>query len=149
MEPYWLNQDIADVQAVNTFEELADLALRIIRRMPQPVAQVCGPITSGGLGSVEKNLERFQKTIDLLRDRGESIFNQMLFEQPMFRIKATPYYQGGDQLLHKFYLPIFESGLVKILYFMSDWQSSYGAKWEHEQALRLGIKIRYLSSGGD
>lgn len=67
-----------------TFADLAAIALTILPRLPKPVGQVCGPISTGGLGSIEANLVRF-------------------------------------------------------------WESSYGSRWEHAQAQRLGISLERLS----
>lgn len=63
----------------------------------------------------------------------------------MHRIMETPYYKGGDHLLKTFYFPLFESKSIEIVYFMNTWQTSYGAKWEHDQALALKMEIVYLS----
>ena len=144
IDEYWTFDDGDDLESAKNYEKLFDIALRVIKRMPQPVCQVCGPVTTGGLGSMDKNMEEIEKMIRILRSRGISVFNNMVFEEAMQRIKKTPYYRGGNHLLNAFYLPLFESGLVKVLCFLPGWTSSEGAKWEHEQALRLGIKIVYL-----
>lgn len=44
-------------------------------------------------------------------------------------------------LLEYFYKPIFESGLIKRLIFLPNWETSYGCKWEMDLALKLGIQI--------
>lgn len=137
-------EDAAALESAVSFEELRDVALRVIARMPQPVSGVCGPITTGGAGSMEKNLERFEEAIRRLQESGQRVFNQLPFEAPMQRIKSYPYYKSGNHLLETFYLPIFESGLIRQLYFLPGWESSFGATWEHGQAVRLGIKIVYL-----
>ena len=124
MNEYWKIEDKDELQKAVTYEELAQIALRILGRMPQPIAQVCGPISTGGLGSIEENMKVFQETIQGLVDKGVTVFNQMPFEEPMFRIVRPPYNKGQPQLLELFYLPIFESGFVNILYFMSQWDTS-------------------------
>lgn len=132
------------LEKATTFEELAEIALKTLEAMPQPIGMVSGPISTGGLGSKEENIEVFQKVINWLQDAGISIFDQMPFEKHMWRIIQTPYYKKENQLLEKFYLPIFESGFVKMMYFIPGWQSSVGAKWEHERVIRLGIEIILL-----
>ncbi len=141
---YWTPFDIFDLRNAETFEALFGIAQSVLFRMPQPIAMVCGPITSGGLGSKEENLKVFKKTIKDLSDKGIIVFSQMPFEEPIWKIQKTPYYKGGCHTLEGFYLPVFESGLVKNLYFMHGWESSLGATWEHIQAKRLGIGIIYL-----
>jgi hypothetical protein len=49
-----------------------------------------------------------------------------------------------NDILNDFYLPIFKSGVISAFYFMPNWQTSFGAKWEHEEAKKLGIEIVYL-----
>ena len=130
------------------FGELFYIALEIIKRMPGPIGMVSGPITSGGEGSVEKNLAIFSRTIKLLSLQGKNIFDQLPFENSMHRIMETSYYnqiqKGNDHLLETFYLPLFKSKLITAIYFMNTWQTSYGAKWEHDQALELKMEIVYL-----
>ncbi len=148
LPPYWTPFNIFDLRNAETFNTLFDIAHQVLLRMPQPVAMVCGPITSGGLGSREKNLEVFRKTIKSLSDNGIIVFSQMPFEEPMWRIQkkieATLYYKEGGSILESFYLPIFESGLVKKFYFIPGWETSMGATWEHSQAKIMGIEIMYL-----
>ncbi len=143
MRNYVTQQNLEEIDEASTFEELNDIAFRVLRRMPQPVGMVCGPITTGG-GTVEENLAALAKGIDERIQKGKDIFIQLFFEAAMHRIKETSYYRDGNHLLETFYLPLFEAGLIKTLYFLPTWQSSEGASWEHAQALRLGMKIIYL-----
>jgi hypothetical protein len=142
---YWNDEDLLALEQADTMPQMLQIALGVLKRMPQPVAQVCGPISTGGRGSILENLVAFNETIVFLQAEGESVFDQMPFEAPMQRVKTTlPKGQYALTLLDDFYLPIFETGLIKKMYFMPDWESSHGAKWEHEQAKRLGIEIKYL-----
>ena len=144
LEKYWKRKDKADLLKAKTFVRLQKIAMRVIRRMPQPVGEVCGPITSGGYGDKNKNIRAFKAAIKKLIVQGNNIFNQMPFEDSMERILRTPVFKGGDQLLAEFYLPIFKSGLIKTLYFMDNWKTSFGARYEHRQAKKLHIPIFYL-----
>ena len=132
--------DLAQIKEAQTFFEMAQIAIGVLEKMTGAVAQVCGPISTGGLGSVEANLQKFDETIVKLKNKGVNIFDQMPFEWPMQKLKEKPDFKPDDLLL-EFYLPIFESGYIKMMYFMNDWQSSYGARWERAQAKRLGIEI--------
>ena len=144
MDTHYLAKDIEAIDKAVTFEELCQIALVILSRLGSGVGMVCGPISTGGTGSKEKNIEIFAKHIEMLRIQGCKIFSQLPFEKVMWRIMKTPYYNNGYQLLDKFYLPIFESGLVETLYFIPGWKGSLGTTWEHEQAKRLGLQIIYL-----
>ncbi|MDO8516430.1 MAG: hypothetical protein Q7S28_04210 [bacterium] len=137
----------AILRRAETFEELRDIAFGSIRRMDMPfgVGMVCGPISTGGLNSIKANLAKFKATIDNLSVAGIPLFSQLPYETAMHRIMQTPYYRKEERhLLDAFYLPIFESRLVRTHYFMPDWATSIGATWEHDQAVRLGIHRVYL-----
>jgi len=129
----------------HNFESLLGIALAVLDAMPRNVTMVCGPITSGGLGSVGKNLEHFARVIAALDARGENVFTQLPFEAPMKRVKDTDgYYMGDNHLLEAFYLPLFRSGYVIRLSFIWGWASSYGTRWEHDRGTELGLDLRYL-----
>jgi len=142
---YWIDRDFEAVKTAATYTDLFAVAEQILHRMPRPRAQVCGPITTGGAGSVEANLRRFDRAVTLLEKEGVGVFDQVPFEATMQRLKTL--LEGEKysmKLLEDFYLPIFEKHLVDRLYFLPDWQSSTGARWEHQQASRLGLEIMYL-----
>ncbi|MCL5017470.1 MAG: DUF4406 domain-containing protein [Patescibacteria group bacterium] len=141
---YWTPFDIFDLRRARSFESLFKVAHSVLLRMPQPVSMVCGPITSGGRGGRVENIKIFKKTIDELSAKNIEVFSQMPFERPIWKIQRISYCEGGYNVLDSFYLPIFESGLIKAFYFIRGWESSFGAKWEHGQAKRLKIKIVYL-----
>lgn len=144
-QSYWTEQDNEEVKIATDFKSLFVIANRILHRMPEPIVQVCGPIGTGGLGSVDANLNAFNIVIHELQSQGLNVFDQMPFEWPMqaikFNLDASIY---PEAILTDFYLPLFESGLITALYFMKGWESSKGANWEHAKALELGIKIIYL-----
>ncbi len=147
---YWDKTSLRAAFSSISYGEMKEVALDILRSMPQPISQVCGPISTGGYGSIERNIEAFSKTILKLTSNGEVVFNQMPFEVPMQDLKGRgnlPETQAQVLLLHGFYAPVFESGLVKKLHFIQGWESSFGANWEHQQAKRLGIEISYLKKG--
>ncbi len=136
-----------------TYGEVAEIALGQMNRISLAIGKgldmVCGPISSGGLGSIEKNIERFNEAIDTLLTNGYSVFSQMPYEDKIWSIRdmAEEDIKNGayDQnLLEDFYGPVFRSGLVKRKHFIPDWQSSIGACWEHNLATETGTDISYL-----
>lgn len=142
---YWAEEDFISLQEAQTIQEVFEVAQNIISRMPDGLAQVCGPITSGGKGSVEENLKELDKTIDRLQEQGVHIFDQMPFEQPFrkiaYRKTSTEHH---DDVLNHFYEPIFKLGKIKTFYFLQGWESSKGANWEYQKAKELGIEIKFL-----
>ena len=141
LETYWTEEDCADVEKATEFGELSVVACRIAARMPPPVGIVCGPITSGGLGSTEANLAHFWCAIEYLRCRRLVVFNQLPFENALFEIKHSKRGDSGAQLLNEFYLPLFRTRLIHVMYFMPGWQGSVGASWERERGRELRIAI--------
>ncbi|MBI2633598.1 MAG: DUF4406 domain-containing protein [Parcubacteria group bacterium] len=141
---YITKYDEMALRQAETFEDLAKIAIRLLMKMPQPIGIVSGPISTGGAGSKESNLEAMENTIQHLSHAGMKIFSQMPFEDHMARIMKTPYYKGGNHLLETFYGAIFASGYISIIYFMPTWRTSVGSTWEHDLAVRLGIDIVYL-----
>ncbi|MFH1145503.1 MAG: hypothetical protein V1707_00880 [bacterium] len=143
MKIYLLPLEQFEIETANTFPELAQIALIVMVRQPQPLGILSGPLTTGGLGQ-EKNFKAFKWYLEHLAKQGIELFNQMPFEPAMARICNSPYFKDGQQLLNEFYLPLFESGLFTAMYFIPGYKTSNGASWEHEQAKRLGIDRIYL-----
>lgn len=145
MDKYWTKKEMDGLQKAATYKDLNKVAMNVLQRIPRPTTQVCGPISTGGAGSIERNMQRMEKAIAHLSDRGHNVFNQLPFQQSMIRIIEREKNRGYSMaLLTDFYQPIFESNLIHSLHFLPDWQSSKGATWEHHQAERLGIIIIYL-----
>jgi len=142
---YWDIGNCLAVDKAKIYSDLSIVAIDIAKRMPRPLMQICGPISTGGKGSIEANIIGFDKAIMFFIAKGFNIFDQIPFEEPMHRIRASKNISGYDQaLLDEFYVPLFESGLIKKFIFLPDWESSKGSKWEQKQAERLGIEIIYL-----
>jgi len=150
---YWTDKNYADINVAPNYSDLVDVAFEIIARMPKPLVWVCGPISNGGMGSINSNTQVFQNTIDILNKKGKNAFNQLAFGVPLNRIYKGTLKKGiykrygmGEKtaMLEGFYTPIFESGNINTLFFIPDWHSSPGAKWEHAQAKRIGLHVKYL-----
>ncbi|KKU70418.1 MAG: hypothetical protein UX94_C0006G0013 [Parcubacteria group bacterium GW2011_GWA2_47_21] len=144
--PYWQPEEIRAINESERLEEAVQISLKIIRRIPDPVAMVSGPLTTGGLGSFEANLRLFGFVILKLSAEGHYIFSQLPAEDLMVKVWRKwlePCY--CMPILEDFYRSIFESGLVKRVHFIPGWQRSFGARWEKEECHRLGIETNFLS----
>ena len=142
---YWTEEDRRDLEMAKNYRDFSNIALRVLGRMPEPRGELSGPITTGGVGTVEGNLTRFGEVIQRLQKDGIHIFDVMPFEMPIQEMRKKLNHIGYDTvLLNEFYLPLFESGLFRTVYFLPDWETSVGSRWEHEQAKRLGLAIVYL-----
>lgn len=144
---HWRKEYLDAVKNARSYEEMGEIAIEHLREMPQPISQVCGPISTGGHNDVGQNLEVFDATIRKLMLNGENVFNQMPFEWPMQKLRMkSPLSKDetNNALLNRFYLPVFNSGLISRLYFIHGWEDSHGSKWEHGKANELGLGIEYL-----
>jgi len=65
---------------------LVDDALSEISKLRRPVIQFCGPISTGGFGSVAENLECLHSVIQASTNKGMSVFNQVSYEKRLDRI---------------------------------------------------------------
>lgn len=142
---HWTDKDFADLKTAETISDVFRVALNVISRMPNKVGQVCGPVTSGGKGSVEENLLFLNNTIADLQEKGLDIFDQMPYEETFHRIvNSEKYNQKYGNILSDFYEPLFMLGKIDTFYFVPGWESSNGANWEYKKAKELGFGIKIL-----
>ena len=142
---HWDEEDKARLLEVQSYEELAELALRILSRMEdpeRPTIQVCGPMTTGGRGSFRANMDFFRFAIDRARAAGHNVFDQVVFQEAVVRLSGYAEDRPYDtRILDDFYHPVFKSGLVHVTLFLPKWKTSRGATWERELVTSLGIKV--------
>ena len=87
----------------------------------------------------------FNNTITQLQNNGLVVFDQMPFEIPMQILKNKFSKEKIlKEMLNDFYIPIIESKMASTYYFIPNWESSSGSKWEHKKAKEFGIEIVYL-----
>ncbi len=146
MKQYVLRPEILKMKKAKHFRELAPIAIQIASRLTRPVTQVCGPVSTGGRGSIEKNMKALKDAILFVGNQGFSVFDQTIFEKHLWRISGLPALKNASEylLLDSFYRPIFLSKKLQYLHFIPGWQGSVGAVWEHSLGKSLGIKIVYL-----
>lgn len=151
---YWTPQHIAalgkPVRQHEILPHLRGIALEVIRRMPPRIHFVCGPISTGGVGSVSGNMAVFKGVIEhLSRTEHLNLFSQMPFEEGLFayhrqwqRDRPGTY---PEPILTEFYDELFATGRFERFHFIHGYRSSHGARWEHEQCRPRRIGKRYLS----
>jgi hypothetical protein len=127
------------------FDSLADVAERHLRQdLGSQTRIVSGPISTGGLNHVKKNLARLKWTTDTLALR-YTMFDHIPFEDKIVELVREWRMRGGKgycyDILDIFYSRIFETGYIVRAYFLPDWNSSTGSKWERQICRQLGIAI--------
>lgn len=147
---HWDETDKADLLKAESFTDLAVIALRVIPRFGGKVVFVSGPITTGGCGNIQENLEVIARTIEKLKEK-QQVFSIMPFEQKMGpMVKDWNKNNPGkycNPLLNKFYDRIFEPEIVCITYFIHGYESSHGSMWEYERCVSKGIRFSFLCKG--
>lgn len=143
-------KEIESIHKSASFNELTKVALEVILRLPQPLGQISGPISTGGKGNSEENLKEFRDLMVYLKERNFDVFDQIPFERTIRKLKDIWHREMNDNnycmpILEEFYRPIITSGYIKHFFFLPDWRTSYGARWEHEECLKHGLKVIYLS----
>lgn len=140
---YWTDKNYEDLSKARNFSDCLKIAYDVIDSIDGQVGIVSGPISTGGSGSIEKNLAEFSRYIEILDTRGEKIFNQLVFEDK-FQELAEGCNEYFMPILEDFFLPIFKSSKISKIWFMPGWQTSTGAKWEFEMAEKLGIERCFI-----
>ncbi len=149
--PYWRQHGFSSLRDAKNFRELGEVALRVLSCFPEyargGIVQVCGPISTGGFGSREKNLAVFGDAVRLLREEGRQVFDQTPLEDEVVRLwelwKSNPQNTGYCwAILEDIYTPIFQSGMVGTLFFLPGWEGSTGSRWEREHASLHGLDIQ-------
>lgn len=143
MKHYWESY-IDKINQLQSFADMVALATEVLDSLPGDIAMVSGPISTGGLGSREANLKNLDETVQRLLQEGHTIFDQTPLDGKMNDFVSHIINGYPMPILEEFYLPIFQSGKIKKLFFIKGYESSFGASWEHDRGNELGIKIIYL-----
>ena len=143
---HWTKEELSALKEASTFEDLVPIGVNVLLRMREEgehIVQICGPMTTGGRGSLEANMEFFKKAQAVARRNGMHVFDQTPFEEAMLHLSqghlARRVYP--EPILHVVYRGFFASGLIRELPFLPDWQSSVGATWERQEAVAHGILV--------
>jgi hypothetical protein len=146
-DEHWTDREAEALKKASSFEDLADVGVVILGRMglqSKPVIQICGPMTTDGLGDLEKNMSRFRRAVKQARQNDVFVFDQAVFQDAMIRLvgeNPQPGYPMG--ILDVFYRRVFASGHIKGFLFFHDWHTSFGTRWEMEVAQEYGIDVRH------
>lgn len=135
-------------ETIKTFTGLAEFALSELRVIGE-CSIVCGPISTGGYGSVEANIKVIEMMTRHLRSIGCKIFNNTFYEKYIWRLKDKWLEEGNtgycQPILEEFYMAIYRSGHITKAYFLPSWESSTGAQWERKVLPQCRIEVLDLS----
>lgn len=120
---------------------LASKAIERLRSLPQPVVRVSGPLTSGAYG-YEKNLERFIKAQQIIKDKGYTVFDYFEDNDDESVIKKLDV--TWEEVMEFYHNRILNSGLITSVFMMPFWEESNGAKSEHEYFVSNNLSIKNI-----
>lgn len=125
-----------------TLIKLAEGAIERLKKLPQPVVRLSGPLTSSAYG-YDDNLRRFLKGQEILREKGYTVFDYFEGHDDEEIIKSLDL--PWVEVMEYYHRPIMATGLIKGSFFMPLWEGSNGAKAEYEYAKEYGLEIHEFS----
>lgn len=145
---HWTEEHKKKAGEAKDFHDLIAVTLDALRSHPKekPLGIVLGPVSTGGLGSREKNSRALALAVEALREREHNIFNIVSLQQYLDPLIASSHKpeKGAYQMdiLDIFFYGIYNSKLIQEAYFLPLWETSTGARWEREHMPQFGIQIR-------
>lgn len=141
---YITDRELADLAIARTVGEVAEIALAVLERMPQPVRWVAGPITSGER-TPEENRKRLHRTILQYKEVGAITFNYLPFQRQALKILSRAKLENAQERLRdELYAPIFRSGRIAELRIMPNSDASLNVHWMWGFASAEGIPIKFI-----
>ncbi|MEK7630140.1 MAG: hypothetical protein AAB432_02030 [Patescibacteria group bacterium] len=141
------DEDKKDLLMVKTPADLIFVAkreLEVMRKLPGLTIQPSGPITTGGLGSKRKNMNRFVKTIRKMQADNFKVWNILPYEPAIDRLTKILKTTDSHWIMRDFYEPIILSELIDAMAFIDGWKGSKGARFENRLGKKRGLTMIYL-----
>lgn len=130
-----------------TFSALAQVALTELEAFGGKAEIVCGPISTGGHGTVLANLLVFNHAIEVLVESGRPVWSQVPYEAGLAALHvAWEKEHPGEYcmpIMTEFYWPLLQPHLVRRAWFLGGergWKTSTGAQMEWDRLGKLGIE---------
>ena len=117
---------------------------------------VCGPISSGGLGSLKRNLKLFNAVVETLSAGGYPIWSQLQFEDEIIFAKELWLKDHPGEycqpILDICYELVFEPRQLRVGHFIPGRQAegikrSIGTSWEYAKIMSQGGKCLDVDPG--
>jgi len=125
----------------NSFGELVDQEVGVFN-MRGCAQLLCGPISTGGRGSIETNLEvfaaahyRLNRETEVSRSRTGPLYNQLVLEPTLWHLRDKwlvehPDIRHENPIMTRFYIPFFGQVRFARVHFISRWETSLGSRRE-------------------
>lgn len=149
LSKYVTPKDIEDIKNASTFEQLLEVALRILGRMPNGSIGVCDPISTKSIPPKEKEAnhipEPYVRVCRKLMAEGYPIFDESIYYKKIEELKskffiANPGKEVCDDIVKKFFKPLLLTGKIKTLLILPNWELMYFLYWEESFATSNNIE---------
>jgi hypothetical protein len=134
-------EEILQIIEAQSPEEVTALSIKFIKHRAKKVSLVCGPVSTGNRRTPDENWRRMAAIMSALRRQGVAVFNPFIFLKRIERMRGKPHYQDRTYVREVFHLPLLRSRWVETVYLTFEWRHSVGARWHHDRAKELGIKV--------
>jgi MOSC domain-containing protein YiiM len=142
---FWTKVERDTLLTAKNLEDLVRVALIILERMHRTgrrIIQVCAPMTTGGLGNYEANMEVFRRIIENAHQSSRYlVFDQDSFTDAILRLdgKRDNKHEYWHKLIDEFYGAIFRSGYFYGTVWVRGWRGSVGCRGERRIARECGL----------
>ena len=150
---YYEKSDLISISKAKTLEELVEIGLKVLYRMPRPVYWIAGPITSGPR-TEKQNRKRLRNTITYFKMREVTTLNYLPLQKQAVKILEKEWdgrivskreeYRLQEKLRDSLYAPIFRSGKIDGLCVMPDSEMSLNVHWIRGFAHGRGISVKRI-----
>jgi hypothetical protein len=144
---YFIEEDLEAIENSNSFLELQKVAVAVLERMPDPIIGLADPFSTSRKDS---DLTLFNKTTIELCNFGVNLFNEIPFQKKIQDLKIDFFQKNPskdicDSLTREFFGPLLETGKIKTLLCLPQYESFFGSYWMTEVAIRIKkIEIIYF-----
>lgn len=154
MERYYTRTHASALRRATTYEHLYAVGSQVLAGMQarygdgKTVVLICGPMTTGGLGDLERNMRLFRSAINVFYGHRYATTDEVPFSQIPCQdgiktvSKFDPTAPYDERILTDFYRRLFQLQIIKRFYFLRGWQGSRGACAEMRYAKELSIETR-------
>ncbi len=140
MQRIMTGDDHRRIREAKSFDDLLQVGLSLVVRLPKPTIQLSGPVTTGGYGSQQKNITAFRAATELFKTNGHTVFDFLVFQESMLRLIAdvSPN-RYCTELLEVFFGGMIGSGHISAVHFLPGWERSTGSCWEREYCIEKKV----------
>ncbi len=148
---YWDIKLSGQLARARTWQELCQVAVVVLEKIPRPIVLVCGPLATGGLPTREENRHVLNLSTSRLRMTGLNVFDRTPFEDKSFEV--TQYWKRQNRLGLdnrrgvEFDEPLLNSKWFSKAYFLPGWGNDLQARRERELLTQQGVAVHDFPQG--